>query len=358
MSKALTDKAANDAQNLIKENRHFSEKLIRSARAGRGSAAADTDTTYVEDVVNFFSKGIGSPMFQPYVNYALRSIDRGEKICRQYEAEVRCARRYLDIGCAYGGVVIAVAKRGAPQCIGVEYDARLLKLADKLALEHNVSNRVSFRQGDLTRTRDMQTIGEFDLITCIDVLEHVLKPAAAIRSLSRLAAPGSTVVIDVPNPTSHQLILKDPHHHIPGSVLLSRKHAIRVFENKNPGNKRYTVGYFRALEWYLRRLARAGFECTIQDKIPDGKRAVAATIKALDNIKTEVQAKAAAESWPSWRVKLVGQALNRFLRRVARDKRLARISPSAFQKRYAVPVYHLHCRKMSRDAATPSENNR
>ena len=224
-------------------------------------------TTYIEDVIGFFFGGIKSNLFQHYVRYALNSLYRGAKLAKEYMQETKVINRYLDVGCAYGGCPVAMAEVHAGECVGIEFDARLLLLANKLATERNVSNRVTFYTADITKYDDVGNLGRFDLITCLDVLEHVLDPEAAITSLVTLMGENSILRIDIPNMYSFQSIMSDPHHHLFGSILLSRDDAMKVFEHEFPGNKRYTVGYFHSLEWYVDEFCQKGVSVEVMDKV-------------------------------------------------------------------------------------------
>lgn len=326
---------------LAEENHRFAARVIREAR----EAAPDPDVqvTFTEAAVHFFIKGVHRPMFAHYVRYALGSLERGENLLSRYVPEPAEVSSYLDVGCAYGGAPVAMARCGVGRAVGFEYDARLLKLARILAREHGVSDQVSFVGGDLCAVEDIEPLGTFALVTCIDVLEHVLDPEAAIVNLAALVEPGGTAVVDVPNPQGVDPIRRDPHHHIFGSVLLERDDAIHVFEDENPGSKRYTVGYFHPLEWYLERLEDAGFEVEIMDEPPVEPDAVAETLAALDGLRDELAGHAAG--WPEWRTALVSDAVDAFFAEIGDYRDLARRDPGAFQRRHAVGVYHLRCRR-------------
>lgn len=320
-------------------NHRFAADVIREARERDGTD--DLEVTYAEKVVAFFIKGIHRPMFSHYVRYALGSLARGEKLVKLYASDDAAVASYLDVGCAYGGAPIAMARRGVPRAVGFEYDGRLLGLAKTLAAEQGVSDRVKFVAGDLTCAGDVAPLGRFDLVTCIDVLEHVLDPEAAIANLATLAADGGTVVVDVPNPRSYELVEKDPHHHLFGSVLLERDDAIRAFEDESPGNKRYTVGYFHPLEWYVERLERAGFAVDLMDTPAVTPEAVADSLDRLGALRAGLDEISAG--WPAWRTELVTAALDRFFDDAGDYRALADRDPRSFQERHAVPVYHLRC---------------
>jgi len=75
--------------------------------------------------------------------------------------------------------------------------------------------------------------GAFDLLFCMEVLEHVVDPAAVIDDLHRLLAPAGTLVVSVPVETGIPLLIKQAARRVWGmrSTLQDYK-----------GNSRYTAG--------------------------------------------------------------------------------------------------------------------
>jgi 2-polyprenyl-6-hydroxyphenyl methylase/3-demethylubiquinone-9 3-methyltransferase len=55
---------------------------------------------------------------------------------------------------------------------------------------------IDYRVGDV---QDLE--GQFDLITCVEVVEHVANPAAFVNALARRLAPGGLLVMSTPNAT-------------------------------------------------------------------------------------------------------------------------------------------------------------
>lgn len=314
--------------------------LIRQSREGR--TLAPGETTYVEDVIELFGgpTGRGGPMFKPYVEYALTSIDRGRTLARR--AHTPGARRHLDAGCAYGGVVFAMAEAGVPECVGLELDERLLRLARKQARELGLEGRVTFTSADLLDGAAAATLGKFDVVTCIDVLEHVLDPERAISVLASLVEPGGRLFVDIPNPTSHESILRDPHTQLFGCVLMSRDDAMRVTKD-HLRSDHYGVGYYHSLEWYEDKLARAGFEVVIEDSPPTDAASIEKTRDRHLHLEDEYLRLRSTERWPAWRAKLAREALDRGLAQLRAHEELRTTDPRRYQLLYGPPVLHLRC---------------
>ena len=92
--------------------------------------------------------------------------------------------------------------------------------------------------------------GSFDAIMCVEVLEHVPDPDAALRELSRLLRPGGYLVATAP---FCSLTHFSPHHYYTGFTenwwrLMLARHGFDIVEIESNGN------YFEYLAQELRRL--------------------------------------------------------------------------------------------------------
>ena len=92
----------------------------------------------------------------------------------------------LDVGCGGGILAEAMAARGA-RVTGIDLGERPLKVAQLHLLEslHEVDYRlISVEQLALERPAG------FDVVTCMELLEHVPDPASTVRSCARALRPG------------------------------------------------------------------------------------------------------------------------------------------------------------------------
>jgi 2-polyprenyl-6-hydroxyphenyl methylase/3-demethylubiquinone-9 3-methyltransferase len=105
------------------------------------------------------------------------------------------AAQVLDMGCGGGILSEAMARAGA-RVLGVDLSRPVLDVAELHALEGKVP--VEYRvvsAEDLAKERP----ASFDLVTCMEMLEHVPDPAATVQALASLARPGGDVIVSTLN---------------------------------------------------------------------------------------------------------------------------------------------------------------
>jgi 2-polyprenyl-6-hydroxyphenyl methylase/3-demethylubiquinone-9 3-methyltransferase len=101
----------------------------------------------------------------------------------------------LDVGCGGGILAEAMAARGA-RVTGIDLGERPLKVAQLHLLEsrHEVDYRlVSVEQLAAERP------GAFDIVTCMELLEHVPDPASTVRACARLLRAGGAAFFSTIN---------------------------------------------------------------------------------------------------------------------------------------------------------------
>jgi 2-polyprenyl-6-hydroxyphenyl methylase/3-demethylubiquinone-9 3-methyltransferase len=96
----------------------------------------------------------------------------------------------LDVGCGGGILADAMARRGA-DVLGIDLAEKPLKVAQLHALEGEPAS-VAYR---LVAAEDLarEMPGKFDVVTCMEMLEHVPDPASVVQACAGLAKPGGAV---------------------------------------------------------------------------------------------------------------------------------------------------------------------
>lgn len=114
-------------------------------------------------------------------------------------------KRVLDVGCGGGILSEAMAVRGAT-VTGIDMGEAPLSVARLHQLETGVP--VEYRQITAEAMAAEQP-GAFDVVTCLEMLEHVPDPASVIRACQALVKPGGQVFFSTlnRNPKSYLLAI-------------------------------------------------------------------------------------------------------------------------------------------------------
>ncbi|HEY1773477.1 MAG TPA: bifunctional 2-polyprenyl-6-hydroxyphenol methylase/3-demethylubiquinol 3-O-methyltransferase UbiG [Gammaproteobacteria bacterium] len=106
-------------------------------------------------------------------------------------------RTVLDIGCGGGLMAEAMASRGA-KVTGIDLSEGALKVA-RLHLKES-GRQVDYRHVS-AEALAAEMPGHFDVITCLEMLEHVPDPGSVIRAITAMLRPGGQVVFSTLNRT-------------------------------------------------------------------------------------------------------------------------------------------------------------
>jgi len=105
-------------------------------------------------------------------------------------------KRVLDIGCGGGILADAMARKGA-EVLGIDLAGKALKVAQLHALEAQTQG-VSYREVSAEALAAEQPEG-FDVVTCMEMLEHVPDPSSVVRACATLVKPGGHVFFSTIN---------------------------------------------------------------------------------------------------------------------------------------------------------------
>ena len=108
-------------------------------------------------------------------------------------------RTALDVGCGAGLLTEPLARLGA-RVSGFDASPELIDVARRHAAAMGLD--IDYRAGDVQELE-----GRFDLITCMEVIEHVADPAAFVQALARRLAPGGLLILSTPNATGWSKLL-------------------------------------------------------------------------------------------------------------------------------------------------------
>jgi 2-polyprenyl-6-hydroxyphenyl methylase/3-demethylubiquinone-9 3-methyltransferase len=106
-------------------------------------------------------------------------------------------KQVLDVGCGGGILAEAMARRGAAAVLGIDLAVKPLKVAQLHALEAGIQN-IDYREVAVEALAVAQP-GSFDVVTCMEMLEHVPDPASVVRACAALVKPGGQVFFSTLN---------------------------------------------------------------------------------------------------------------------------------------------------------------
>ena len=104
--------------------------------------------------------------------------------------------KVLDVGCGGGFTCEFLARRGA-SVTGVDLSAKCIEAASRHAAEVGLSIDYVCAQGEALPFE----ADAFDVVTCVDVLEHVADVRGAIAQIARVLKPSGTFCFDTINRT-------------------------------------------------------------------------------------------------------------------------------------------------------------
>ncbi|MDR1853891.1 MAG: bifunctional 2-polyprenyl-6-hydroxyphenol methylase/3-demethylubiquinol 3-O-methyltransferase UbiG [Azoarcus sp.] len=98
-------------------------------------------------------------------------------------------KKALDVGCGGGVLAEGMASRGA-DVTGIDLSQKALNVARLHLFESNL--KIDYREIAAEALAETHA-GQFDVVTCMEMLEHVPDPASTVAACARLVKPGGQV---------------------------------------------------------------------------------------------------------------------------------------------------------------------
>ena len=179
-------------------------------------------------------------------------------------------KKVLDVGCGGGILTDAMARAGA-HALGIDLATKSLKVAQLHALEAQTPN-VHYREISVEDLASEQA-ASFDVVTCMEMLEHVPDPSSVVRACAQLVKPGGWVFFSTlnRNPKSFlmaivgaeyvlNLLPKGTHEYAkfirPSELALHCRHAgLDVLHSRglsyNPITRRYWLNHDTSVNYLI-----------------------------------------------------------------------------------------------------------
>jgi 2-polyprenyl-3-methyl-5-hydroxy-6-metoxy-1,4-benzoquinol methylase len=188
--------------------------------------------------------------------HAMTASSRGAQLVHLLRDRLHAPGRCLDVGCGMGGALVAFAAAGF-DVQGIDVDGERVRLATANCGDH--------RLGDVVRCESIlspglpQRLGRFDLITMIDVIEHVDDVDLALRQAISMLSTKGLLVLDIPNRDSVVAVASDRLFALFGTTQSERPDALRYHAALTAAP--YGVSVFHRREHYRRLLEELGCVC-------------------------------------------------------------------------------------------------
>ena len=113
-------------------------------------------------------------------------------------------QKVVDVGCGGGILADAMARKGA-HVLGVDLAKKSLRVAQLHALEAGTPN-VEYREIS-AEALALEQPAAFDVVTCMEMLEHVPDPAAVVKACAAMVKPGGWVFFSTINRNARSFVL-------------------------------------------------------------------------------------------------------------------------------------------------------
>lgn len=112
-------------------------------------------------------------------------------------------KKVLDVGCGGGILTESMAKVGA-LAKGIDLSEKALKVADLHSLETGIQVQYEYISAENLANKEA---GQYDVVTCMEMLEHVPDPLSIIQACTQLVKPGGKVFFSTLNRNPKSYIL-------------------------------------------------------------------------------------------------------------------------------------------------------
>jgi 2-polyprenyl-6-hydroxyphenyl methylase/3-demethylubiquinone-9 3-methyltransferase len=132
------------------------------------------------------------------LQYLRDEVDRHWQ-CDERSRTPLAGKSAMDVGCGAGLLSESLARLGA-KVTGIDAAPEVIAVARDHAAAMGLE--IDYRVADV-----IDVEGQFDLVTCMEVIEHVAEPQAFLDALARRLAPGGLLILSTPNATGWSKLL-------------------------------------------------------------------------------------------------------------------------------------------------------
>ena len=217
-----------------------------------------------------------NPQYEAYLEAELGSLKRSRKmmksLCQKFKNNhLFLGKECLDVGSSAGNSLIAFVENGAARATGIEICEGRYQTAsvNVSGCSEEIRSKIQMFREDI-QNLEITRVGPFDIILCIDVLEHVEDPRQAIKQICGLLknSPDAFAYVKLRNFQHPKNVIHEPHYDFPGMILLPHHLAKRYYECCKPSNPTgYEVVNWLSFYDYQAMVKSFGKRCTFFDPI-------------------------------------------------------------------------------------------
>jgi SAM-dependent methyltransferase len=245
----------------------------REVAARFDSLRTDRNRRFFLALAEYYSSVRDSDSLPMHFEYAITANERGRALADRIAPHLEPRRgvrrwrrpRMLDVGCAYGGFLVAFAERGF-RVVGIEKNSYLVPLAKTNLEENGVSADLVL--GDATAAHP-RFLRRFDVIVANDVVEHVRRLEGFLGNIRDWLTPRGAAYFEIPNGACPAFVLRAGHHQLFGITLLGFDEASRYHKERVPYNEYDTYNY-EDLAGYRRIFDVCGLSFEVLPETLDG----------------------------------------------------------------------------------------
>ncbi|HYR75271.1 MAG TPA: glycosyltransferase [Pyrinomonadaceae bacterium] len=219
---------------------------------------------FFDALCNHLSSLASDSCLPMYFEFAITCNERGRRVATLLKKYTKLrGKRYLDVGCAYAGFLVAFAQQGA-EVVGIDTDEVVLTLAQPNLLDNKL--KAPLLKKDATRFEELEGFrNSFDIITCNDVIEHVDDPQSLLCNIANLMRDDGVAYFEIPNRFHPRHVLQDGHYQLFGITLLDYPQAHEYYSLHAPGVP-YGVRHYLELQQYTQMFEEAGMTLTVMEE--------------------------------------------------------------------------------------------
>jgi len=255
----LSKNTGNISQKLLEEIESTFSIKSGFTKAYLKKVASNYDLSNINSITELYKLNSGA---ESYWNFAFSTILRGRNVAEivlPYTNSNISNKKYLDVGCAYGGYLIAFFEKGF-EVKGLEVNPSLAELGKINCMDYGIPDSIIV---DDFLECNMEELGKFDVVTCNDVIEHIPNVDTTIERLCGCLNKGGVLLLEVPNKNCLSFINRDGHFDLFGINLLERASSLKYLEENKPQiysdlkkdyPKNFGMGEFYDKGFYISRL--------------------------------------------------------------------------------------------------------